>query len=45
MRASGFRATLRRDATLGVGTLKEYGGVMRAVIRADRIFINRYPVK
>lgn len=45
MRASGSRAALRRDAALGVGTLKEHGGVVRAIVRAARIFVNRYPVK
>lgn len=45
MRTSRSRTTLRRDAALGVGTLKEHGGIVRAVVRTDRIVVNWYPVK
>lgn len=45
MRAGRSRTTLRRDTALGIGTLKEHGGIVRAVVRTDWIVVNWYPVK
>lgn len=44
MRAGGPRATLGRDAALGIGAVKEHRRIVRAVVRTLGLVVDRHPV-